>query len=209
MKQRSNEHIEHLSNWLDSEHTQFLYWIHQEYDTWRAMILTPDRDMPREILDEIAKAYHNEDLNERYQRELIDYKFVLKRKRYEEVMAGKSTGEADEYGKKDPYEELEGPIDSILAELFPEEFCQNDAIKEKFRWVLDQLLPQQVQLLYDHFISNKSMTQIAEEENAKNGTNIRRQAITNRMDKIYLRIEKLMPEFGPTKPRVNFRKKDE
>lgn len=196
MIQRNDENREHRCYWLDSEHTQFLYWVHQENGKWKAMILIPDKDMPRKVLDEIADSYRKERLNDRYQDELIDYAFVLKRKWFEE----KQKRDTSQYGNSDPYEELGSPIDPIMEALFPEE-APTDAVKEKFEWVLAQLLPQQIELLYDHFISHKTMQQIADEENARKGTNIKHQSITNRMNKIYIRIEKLMPEYGPTAPR--------
>lgn len=195
MQQRKNEH---RCYWLDSEHTQFLYWIHlPDGDTWKAQILIPDKDMPREILDEIAESYRRERLNDRYQEELLDYAFVMKRIRFEKGQSG----EGEQCSSSDPYEEIADPIDSILKELMPESDAQNAEMKEKFKWVLEQLLPQQIQLLYDHFISHKTLQQIADEENARNGTCIKHQAITNRINKIYIRIEKLMPEYGPTAPR--------
>ncbi len=191
--------------WLDPEHTQFLYWIHQEDDSWKAIILIPDKDMPREILDEIGDSYREEMLNDRYQKELADPVFLVKRICFQD---GQTSDDKD-CECHDPWEEIEDPLSDILDALLPEDIKQNAGMMEKFRWVLEQLQPQQVQLLYDHFISNKSLQQIADEENAKNGTSIKHQAITNRMNKIYVRIEKLMPEYGPTKPRVKFRKKDE
>ena len=204
MIQRKDVNREHRCYWLDSEHTQFLYWIHQEDGKWKAMIIIPDKDMPREVLDEIADSYHGEMLNDRYQNELVDPVFLIKRISFEK---GFTNGDKDR-DCMDPLEEIIDPLSDILDAILPESMKHNAEMMEKFRWVLEQLQPQQVQLLYDHFLLNKSLQQIADEENAKNGTNIRRQAITNRMDKIYVRIEKLMPEYGATKPRVNFRKKD-
>ena len=188
---------ERRNHFINEEHTEFLYWIHEPDGNYRSTILVAGVDASKEWLEMINEDYNREYLNDRYQEALIDYNFVIKRQRFESGISDSH----DQVAKSDPYEELADPIGSILNVLFPEEAVTNTQMKEKFSWALSQLQPQQVKLLEDYYIFHKTMQQIADEENAANGTNIKHQAITNRMNKIFLRFEKLMPEYGSTAKR--------
>jgi len=187
---------EHKNRFIDAEHTKFLYWVHQLDGSWSSTILVAGVDASKEFLEAINDDFNREYLNDRYQEDLIDYNFIIKRQRFESGISDLH----DQVAKSDPYEELADPIGSIIDVLFPEVTEDSEMVK-KFTWALTQLQPQQVQLLVDYYIFHKTMQQIADEENAANGTNIKHQAITNRMNKIFLRFEKLMPEYGSTAKR--------
>lgn len=81
---------QHKNYWLDEAHTQFLYWVHEADGTYRAMILKADVDMPKDMLEAIADDFNKEYLNDRYQEELVDYNFVIKRSNFEKGMTGVS-----------------------------------------------------------------------------------------------------------------------
>ena len=181
---------QHKNYWLDEAHTQFLYWVHEADSTYRAMILKADVDMPKDMLEAIADDFNKEYLNDRYQEELVDYNFVIKRSNFEKGMSGVS----DQTSKTDPYEDLADPAGDIFDVLFPSEVA-NYVMKEKFSEVLKTLMPQQITLLQDYYLLNKSMQEIADE------AAVSHQAITNRMNKVFLRIQKAMPEYGATAPR--------
>lgn len=187
---------EHKNRFIDAEHTKFLYWVHQLDGSWSSTILVAGVDASKEFLEAINDDFNREYLNDRYQEDLIDYNFIIKRQRFESGVSDLH----DQVAKSDPYEELADPIGSIIDVLFPE-VKEDSEMAKKFTWALTQLQPQQVQLLVDYYIFHKTMQQIADEENAANGTNIKHQAITNRMNKIFLRFEKLMPEYGSTAKR--------
>lgn len=187
---------EHRNRFIDDAHTKFLYWIHEPDGSWRSTILIAGIDASKEWLEMINDDYNQEYLNDRYQEALIDYNFVIKRQRYESGVSDLH----DQVAKSDPYEELADPAGSIIDVLFPQ-VKEDSEMAKKFTWALSQLQPQQMQLLVDYYIFHKTMQQIADEENAAKGTNIKHQAITNRMNKIFLRIERLMPEYGATAKR--------
>ncbi len=191
--------FDHRCYWLDEEHTQFLYWIHHVNGEWEPVVLTLDKDAPWEVLDTIAQSYHDESLNDRYQEGLLDYDFILKRIRYEKNIGNYAGGRG--IGHSDPFEELPGSILSIFDELFPDSVDKKEYLKEKFSNALEQLEPQQIDLLWKHYIDHKTIQAICDEENQRNGTSISHQAISNRLDKIFRRIAKLMPELGEPAPR--------
>ena len=116
----------------------------------------------------------------------------IRDKVFEEKCAAYEANPIDEKGNKkaDPWEKAiyratQGT--SILDEIYPDD-SPADARMEKMREFMAELTEDQRNLIYDHLGQGKYFEEIAEEETARKGTHVSRQAISNRWDRIFTKL---------------------
>ena len=83
---------------------------------------------------------------------------------------------------------------SLEDDLFMEEVTENDMLSTFMEKVLPKLSEDQLNNMYDLYGIKKALAQLAQERG------ISYQAIQNQRAKLHKRVEKLMAEFGYTKP---------
>ena len=124
---------------------------------------------------------HAADLGDRYEQENRDYA-TENQKLKNERDPENSTG--------DPIENLETSTTDPAHFLFDEKADEPNPLVEQLLTLMEKLTPQQIDLIYDLFGSQRQLTEIAKEE----GVSVT--AIHNRKSKIIARLRKLFAEQG-------------
>ena len=146
------------------------------------------------LLDSID---HDEDLGDRYENENRDYS-----------IGNKDTAAEEEDGiRTSAIENIPDPAGDPFNILFPDDDAHTeDPRMDKLREFMETLTPEQIDLIYDYYGARKQQTQIAEEENAREGTNISRQTVNARLRRI-LNLGAAHFEIEPPKKQEHKRKK--
>lgn len=129
---------------------------------------------------------HVVDLQNRYQKENVDYDFINQ-------IVNQSIGNDNNMEKTDVWASIADPKANILTTIFPEEEVINPQIEKLFA-LMQYLTEDQINFIYAHFGAMKSLKEICNEENVANGTNKSPQSVGNRKKKIIERLRRLIEE---------------
>jgi hypothetical protein len=163
--------------------TTYIYWRWDEEAKKNLPItITAGQDSATEehiiMLNELD---HAADLGDRYEQENRDYGTENKKSKLE--------SDPDEC-IGDPIKNLETSATDPAHILFEEKADEPNPLVEQLLTLMEKLTPQQIDLIYDLFGSQRQLTEIAKEE-GKSVT-----AIYNRKNKIIARLRKLFAEQG-------------
>jgi len=164
------------------QQTTYTYWRWDEESKKTLPItMTAGQDSVTEehiiLLNELD---HAADLGDRYEQENRDYSTENKKAKYE----------------SDPDDSIGDPIENLStrktdpAFFLDQKADEPNSLVEQLLTLMEKLTPQQIDLIYDLFGSQRQLTEIAQEE-GKSVT-----AIHNRKSKIIARLRKLFAEQG-------------
>jgi|GEM_PF-1418504 hypothetical protein len=171
-----------MSKSRKKQSTTYTYW-HWNEEAKKALPLTitaGQDGVTEEHIILLNEFDHAADLGDRYERENRDYSTENQKSRYE----------------SDPDDCIGDPIGNLGTRktdpsfIFEQDVDKPNPLVEQLLTLMEKLTPQQIDLIYDLFGSQRQLTEIAKEE-GKSVT-----AIYNRKSKIIARLKKLFAEQG-------------
>lgn len=156
-------------------------WDEESKKTLPITITSGQDGVTEEHIIMLNESEHAADLGDRYEQENRDFGTENKKSRHE-------SNPKDSIG--DPIENLETNATDPAHILFEEKADEPNPLVEQLLTLMEKLTPQQIDLIYDLFGSQRQLTEIAKEE-GKSVT-----AIHNRKSKIIARLRNLFAEQG-------------
>lgn len=185
---RTSEYDPNRDSYVDTDGSYVYTTRVQENGRWIRKVLhriTPDTEENIELILMLDREDHAEDLQHRYEGELLDYGFLNQ--------LNSKAGNDDDMSDTDAWAAIADRASNIEDILF-----QDDEDEEpqsvQLHAFMELLTESQRGLIYDHYGLEMQLTEICDAENAANGTNKSPQSVGNRKRKILNRLRKLFEE---------------
>ena len=167
-----------------------LKYVTEDTETGRmkSILLRRGIDVTSDVFDVMSKSYHEENLNDRYWLEHLDFLSEKKKSQYD---AGEEGVAAD------PISEITDKRADVFSSLFKEEDSDSEMVIILREKILPKLTENQINLYLDLYGARKTQEEIRLEEIAITGKEVTHQAISNRVKKLHKRVQTLMEEYLP------------
>lgn len=167
-----------------------LKYVTEDTETGRlkSVLLRRGIDVTSDVFDVMSKSYHEENLNDRYWLEHLDFLSEKKKSQYE---AGEDGVAAD------PISEITDNGADVFSSLFKEDDSDSEMVIILREKILPKLTENQINLIYSLYGESKTQEEIRLEEIAITGKEVTHQAISNRVKKLHKRVQTLMEEYLP------------
>ncbi len=184
-KNRKSRYNPDRSHYLTADGKYYVYW-HYDSKTrqMKPVPLEVGKDISVELTIELDKLDHDMDLNDRYQNELKDPLFESKVNSYKE--------NSDSYEAIDPWDTIADKGNSPEEIIFAEPDPVNHRVGEVHRVIEEECTENQKDLFYSHFGMDIDLVDLRNEEEAKTGKEVSKQAFTNRKNKIIDKVAKAL-----------------
>lgn len=140
--------------------------------------------LPLEVTFILHDMDHQEDLNDRYENELKDPLFESKLNSYKD--------NSDSEDALDPWDTIADKGNSPEEIIFAEPEPVNPQEEEVHRIIEEECTENQQDFFYTHFGMEKDLVDLRNEEEAKTGKAVTKQAFTNRKNKILEKVAKAL-----------------
>lgn len=152
----------------------YTYWDNEEKVYKKEIIRPGENGVTQELINYLAKDDHKAELKQRYDTENLDWKFAAQQLRY----------------SRDSSETANDPINTIIyrKKRTFEDAARSNKQLNKLLEAIQELTPEQIDLVYALYGELKTQTDIARE------TGKSQQSVYNRKMKIINRLRKLLDE---------------